>query len=746
MDITQQSEPKREFAPILLFASTLFISASLMFVLQPMFGKVLLPLLGGAPSVWNTCMVFYQSILFIGYLYAHILSTLQQHNRQILIHGSVILISFIALPIALSGNASPPSESDPTFWLLGTLAVSIGLPFFVISTTAPLLQKWFSKAGHHTSNDPYYLYAASNAGSLIALLSYPFLLEPNIGLIDQLDLWSIGYLLLGCFILGCMLYLLRMKTGSVAATKSETILIENPDKHTIFHWLTLSFVPSSLLLALTNFISTDIAAVPLLWVIPLSLYLLAFIIVFSKYGAAVHPGMVALQPWIITPLIIYLSYFVTLSHQLTILSIHFIAFFISVMVCLGELAKKRPSTKYLTSYYLIMSLGGMLGGMFNTFVAPFIFNSIYEYPLMLVAALILRPHKAMSAAYHKLHLPHLILPVYALIFAALLYFTIDDFSQHLLVGVIIALAAVNFYVFHKNPAYLILYSVIIVSCTNSFGEMDNNTLYKTRSFYGVLSIKQLPLPNQHGETEIMHRLYSGSIEHGAQRQSAAHLCDTIGYYNRFGPIGQLFTEYQTTNRDWHIGVVGLGSGGLTAYAGPDQFWTLYELDPNVVELAENASYFSFLKNCAGNYRIVAGDGRLSLEKEKHHQYDLLILDAFTSDSVPTHLMTQEAVQLYFANLKPDGILIFHITNRHLALQKVLADHAQQLGFVALIQNFRPGEEMSLAHPSKWVAAAKQITALEPLLHSNLGNWQNLHANADIHSWTDDFTSIISIWK
>lgn len=746
MDITQQSEPKRELAPILLFASTLFISASLMFVLQPMFGKVLLPLLGGAPSVWNTCMVFYQSILFVGYLYAHLISTQQKQNRQILIHGVIMLASCLSLPIALSGNTAPPTESDPTLWLLSILAASIGLPFFVISTTAPLLQKWFSTIGHQTSHDPYYLYAASNAGSLIALLSYPFLLEPNIGLQNQLDFWSIGYLLLSLAIMRCMIYLRRMETAGETTMPATKFIIEKPDKHTLFHWLALSFVPSSLLLALTNFISTDIAAVPLLWVIPLGLYLLAFILVFSKFGATIHPSILALQPWIITPLIVYLSYFVTLSHQLTILSIHFLGFFVSVMVCLGELAKRRPSTQYLTSYYLIMSLGGMLGGLFNTFIAPLIFNSIFEYPLMLAAALLLRPHKATAGVYHKIQLPQLVLPVYVAAFALLLYFTLDDFSQYLLVGAVVTLAAINFYVFHKNLVHLILYSAVIVSCTNSFSELDKRTLYKERSFYGVLSVKQEPIVNENGETEIMHRLYSGSIEHGSQRQAGAYRCDTIGYYNRLGPIGQLFTEYGPHNRFWRIGVVGLGSGGLSAYAKPDQYWTFYELDPHVVELAKDPDYFSFLKDCAENYRIIVGDGRLALDQAKNHQFDLLILDAFTSDSVPTHLMTREAVALYFSNLKPDGILVFHISNRHLALQHVLADHAQQLGFEALIQTFRPGKEAPLAHRSDWVVAAKELAPLEPLLHSDLGKWQKLRQISEINSWTDDFTSIVSIWK
>jgi len=385
---------KNNAATVFLFAFTLFVSASLMFVLQPMFGKILLPLLGGSPAVWNTCMVFYQSLLFLGYLYAHFLSTRLGASKQILVHAGLLLISIMALPLGLPDNVNPPTESDPTFWLISTLFLAIGLPFFVISTTSTLIQKWFSNIGLSSSKDPYFLYAASNIGSLIALLSYPFFIEPGIGLENQKMYWGSGYILLCVLILSCAVLFWKVSKKHQDSTANTVIPEEDVPELTLqkkLYWLILALVPSSLLLGLTNFISTDIASVPLLWVIPLTLYLLSFVIVFSKWGAKVHGLMVIIQPFVLLPFIAYSLINPAILPYWVNLALHLAAFFLAIMVCHGELAKNRPHTRFLTDFYLIMSLAGMLGGMFNTFVAPFIFDSVYEYPIMIIAALMLRP-------------------------------------------------------------------------------------------------------------------------------------------------------------------------------------------------------------------------------------------------------------------------------------------------------------------------------------------------------------------
>ena len=744
MSHPSEAKTGRSQSLIILFAGTLFISASLMFVLQPLFGKILLPLLGGSPAVWNTCMVFYQSILFLGYLYAHSISTRFDQHRQIQIHGAIILISFLALPVALPENTVPPTNSDPTFWLLWILFLAIGLPYFVVSTTAPLVQKWFANIGHHTSHDPYYLYAASNTGSLIALLSYPFLLEPAIGLANQKAYWSIGYMILCLLIAGCAFVLWK--------TQQNTIIVQDstPEENNLrltrkLHWMALAFVPSSLLLGLTNFISTDIASVPLLWIIPLTLYLLSFVIVFSKWNDKIHPVMVKLQPIVLLPFIAYAFINPADLPYWAYLCLHLLAFFFAVMVCHGELAKDRPHTRYLTTFYLIMSFAGMLGGMFNTFVAPFIFNGIYEYPIMIVAALLLRPGVVVSL--NKGLLLQIIAPALLIITGLILYRSVNDLLPYFDVIVIslIALTVLTYFLRAKPIAFALLTGAIIFLSLGLHG-LSSHTLYQERTFFGVLAVRESVLADEQKQPEKYHELFHGTTKHGAQRLAANLAKIPLTYYSRPGPMGQLFKEFDNNNQNWTIGIVGLGAGALACYAKDQQNWTLYEIDPLVIDIASNPDYFSYLKLCSHNTTMRVGDARLSLEKEPGQKFDLLVMDAFSSDSVPTHLLTEEALELYFKKLKPNGILAFHITNRHLLLKKVLSIHAEHLHLSALIQEFKPQQDMPLVVATDWVVMAKNPEILAPLSLSRLGKWQKLPLYFDMKPWTDDFTNIVKIWK
>ncbi len=689
-------------------------------------------------------MVFYQSILFLGYLYAHYLSTRLNQHRQIQIHAAVILISFLALPLALPDNTVPPTESNPTFWLLWTLFLAIGLPFFVVSTTAPLIQKWFANVGHHTSHDPYYLYAASNTGSLIALLSYPFLLEPNIGLANQKAYWGSGYLLLCLLIAGCAFIL--WKTQQKADIPQESITVVNHlPLSTKLHWLALAFVPSSLLLGLTNFISTDIASVPLLWIIPLTLYLLSFVIVFSKWNDKIHPLMVTLQAVFLLPFIAYAFINPADLPYWAYLILHLLAFFFAVMVCHGELAKNRPHTQHLTTFYLIMSFAGMLGGMFNTFVAPFVFNGIYEYPIMIVAALLLRP--GLKISINTGLLLQIALPAALVITGLILYASIDNLLRYfdaIVIG-LIALTCLT-YVFRKRPVAFALLTGAIIFLALGLHGLSSHTLYQERTFFGVLAVREAVLTDEQNQPEKYHELFHGTTKHGAQRLANNLSQIPLTYYSRPGPMGQLFKEYDNRDQNWNIGVVGLGAGALACYAKDQQNWTLYEIDPLVVDIASNPAYFTYLSQCSHNATMRVGDARLSLEKEPDQKFDLLVMDAFSSDSVPTHLLTKEALELYFKKLKPNGILAFHITNRHLSLKKVLSIHAEHMHFAALIEEFKPQQEIPLVVATDWVVMAKHAETLEPLRLSSLGNWQKLPLYFDMKPWTDDFTNIVRIWK
>lgn len=715
-----------------------------MFILQPLFGKILLPLLGGSPAVWNTCMVFYQSLLFLGYWYAHRVTQDLPPRWQIPLHLSIIALSFFALPLALPEQTIPPTDSNPSLWLLKTLSLSIGLPFFVLSTTSPLLQKWFAQIGHSTSHDPYYLYATSNTGSLIALLSYPFILEPALGLNLQKTYWGIGYGIL-CVLIGICAWTLSKNQVTDYSEQYEKTPVEMPSVYTQLHWLLLAFVPSSLLLGLTNFISTDIASVPLLWIIPLTVYLLSFIIVFSKWNLRLHPLFIRLQAFFLVPFMIYafinpadLPYWVYLI-------LHVIAFFFAIMVCHGELAKKRPHTQHLTRFYLIMSFAGMLGGMFNTFLAPFIFKGIYEYPLMIVAALLLRPGITGSSQKHSLFflIPSFVLALIALLLYVNISNLLDYFDAILLS--LIALAMVNFVLRLKPVAYA-AFSGVIIFLALSVHSLSSHTLYQARTFFGVLAVRESSLTNEQNQPESYHELFHGTTKHGAQRLSASLSTTPLTYYSQPGPMGQLFSTFAQDNQNWTIGVVGLGAGALACYSQPSQHWHFYEIDPLVVDIASNPNYFSYLSQCAKHATMTIADARLSLAKEPDHSFDLLIMDAFSSDAVPTHLLTEEAIKLYFSKLKARGILAFHMTNRHLALKKVLSIHAEHLHLAALIQEFIPEHAIPLVVATDWVVMANQPETLDPLKNSLLGSWQKMPLYFDMKPWTDDFTNIVNLWK
>ena len=731
-------------SPVLLFASTLFLSATLMFILQPMFGKILLPLLGGTPAVWNTCMVFYQTLLFLGYLYAHQITTNLSLQRQIQIHTALLIFSCISLPVGLSEQINPPTDSNPIFWLLYTLFMAIGIPFFVVSTTAPLLQKWFSECGHQSSADPYYLYAASNAGSLLALLSYPFLIEPQIGLANQRLLWSFAYAGLAVLIIACALLIWRSKAeqeSALSETQAEAE-VEEPSRIQQLHWLALALVPSSLLLGLTQFISTDIASVPLLWIVPLTLYLLSFILVFSKWAERIHPLMVASQPAFLTLFIAYSFINPAVLPYWLDLILHLCAFFIAVMVCHGELARRRPHPRYLTQFYLIMSFGGMLGGLFNSFIAPFIFNAVYEYPIMIVASLLLRP-----GFFSGKWALNTVFPLVVLLAGSAIFLSSAQLFDYLDIigGALILLAGLSYSLRH-SPLGLGLITAVILIFTLSLHSMASTTLYQERSFFGVLSVRNTIIPDENQHPETVRELYHGTTKHGAERLTSANITTPLTYYSRPGPIGQVFSEFDGENQNWQIGAVGLGAGALACYSKPEQHWQFFEIDPLVVEVAKNPNWFNYLNRCNPQAEMIVGDARLSLNKIADRHYDLLIMDAFSSDAVPTHLLTREAMALYFSKLKDDGLLAFHITNRHLALKKVLADHVNSLHLSGLLQEFSPETELPLIVATDWVVISKNPERLQKLQQSRLGHWQKLPLTFGLKPWTDDFTHIIGIWK
>jgi len=454
--------------------------------------------------------------------------------------------------------------------------------------------------------------------------------------------------------------------------------------------------------------------------------------------------MLKSQPVVLIPFIAYAFINPADLPYWAYLILHLLAFFFAVMVCHGELAKNRPSTQHLTSFYLIMSFAGMLGGMFNTFVAPFIFNGIYEYPLMIVAALLLRP--SIDLSFNKSILLQIFAPLTLIVAGIAIYANCKDLLQYFdaIVISLIALTLLSYLLRTKPVAFAFLTGAIIFLALGLHG-LSSHTLYQERTFFGVLAVRESVLINEQ-QTEIYHELFHGTTKHGAERLAENVATIPYTYYSRPGPMGQLFKSFDNVDQHWNIGVVGLGAGALTCYAKEQQNWTLYEIDPLVVDIASNPDYFHYLQRCSQHSTLRIGDARLSLEKESNQYFDLLVMDAFSSDSVPTHLLTEEALKLYFDKLKPDGILAFHITNRHLLLKKVLSIHAEHLHLTALIQEFKPQQASELIVATDWVVIAKKPETLAPLVMSRLGNWQKMPLYFDMKAWTDDYTNIISIWK
>jgi hypothetical protein len=833
---------------LLLFALTLFVSATLLFLVQPMIGKMLLPMLGGTPAVWNTCMVFFQALLLAGYAYAHAATGLLGVRRQAVLHLGVLLLPLFTLGLTVDRGLLDYQFGSPIPGLLLVLVLSVGLPFFVVSTSAPLLQKWFAGTGHPAARDPYFLYGASNLGSMLALFGYPALVEPYLTLANQRLLWRIGYGVLALLTAGCAVSLWRSRPPDKETRSKADEEIGSLTVRRRLRWVALAFVPSSLMLGATTYMTTDIAAIPLLWVLPLGLYLLSFILVFSRLPEGVHRVMVVLLPY----LVMLLTLLMLVDYPLRIwfkILVHLAVLFVVAMVCHGELARDRPPTRNLTAFYLWMSIGGVLGGLFNSLIAPLIFSRIVEYPLVLVLACLVTPTLAeekttpgrsywgtglmglflgtgitlllMAAAVNSdLEMSGLSgvegLWIVGALVAAVALVGVSGWRRReeraacwldlglpialcvLVVGLTLSLeqTRINFglvrliYDLHNTlPAWmprrlsnllivdseevllffafilpvllcclfmkrpvrfgLAIAAVMLASWTCRL--FDEEILLRSRSFFGVLQVSTL---------DDFHRFEHGTTLHGTQRwrssksTAAAGAVDPLAaadplgaailltawqdtwlhpgreaqsYFHRTGPIGQVFQAYRAWLAGRPIGVIGLGSGTLASYGQPGQQLTFYEIDPLVQRVAYNPAYFTYLRDALDRgvgVNVVLGDARLKLEERTRtgppDKYVLLVVDAFSSDAIPLHLITREALAIYLANLAEDGLLVFHISNRYLDLEPVLCNLAADAGLTALLD-----EDLAYGIPEKdassWVVLSRREVNLDRLLHE--GRWE-----------------------
>jgi hypothetical protein len=728
--MTIEIVPSAAGALLSLFAFTILLGASLVFFVEPMFAKMVLPLLGGSPAVWNTCVVYFQAVLLAGYLYAHFLTTRFTHRRQVFVHGALLVLCGLSLPIALPSSWAPPADGSPVWWLTGALTVSLAAPFFFVAATGPLLQRWFSHSGHDSAKDPYFLYSASNLGSLVALLAYPLVVERRWGLESQSAIWASGYALLGVSVLACAAAV--WKQGNRGASElaggpiepGETVSWRRRVK-----WMALAFVPSSLMLGVTTYMSTDIAAAPLLWVVPLALYLLSFVVAFAR--RRILPNELVLEAMAAALLAVVLTIAAGFSQPAVLLiPLHLCTFFLAAVAIHTELARDRPGSARLTEFYLWIAVGGVLGGLFNTLVAPMLFTTgILEYPIALILACLLRANN------RRAHVPRFktevimlgALTLSAIVFAAFLR---KEIQNPAMVVVCIAVT-LPYFVVSARPVWLAA-GVAVLLIAGQAGLARPGELFRQRTFFGVYKVR---FDNEAN----VHRIVHGSTVHGEQSLDPLARRRPTSYYSPEGPIGQTFEALDRRLDGADIGVVGLGAGALAGYARPGQRWTFYEIDPAVLAIARSPQYFTFMRDCGDTCRVVLGDARLSLGRGRP-KHDLLVLDAFSSDAIPLHLISREAVQLYFDHLSDDGVVAFHISNRHLNLRPALAAIASELRLAAISQ-FDPGKAPGRA-PSEWLLIARAPASFRTLVADS--RWVIPERASRV--WTDAFSDVLGALK
>jgi hypothetical protein len=730
-----------------LYLSTLFVNAALLFTIEPMVAKMILPFAGGSPAVWNTSVLFFQASLLLGYLYAHFASSWLSTPRHALVHLILLLAGLLFLPVAMPADWFTTQKMTPAITVLTVLLCSIGVPFFVLSAGAPLLQRWLAEANHPTARDPYFMYAASNLGSMVGLVAYPFILERRLTLTYQADVWLLGYLVVLLGTTGCILLSFRSLGGAAkfdasastpsASNSSEKLLnVAAIGIRRRFRWLCWSFVPSSLLLGVTSHVTTDIVSAPLFWVLPLTIYLLTYVLAFAGDHWATHGFLVRRQAFLL--LASALTVFVHATTPVSIiLPLHLLAFFSTALLCHGQLAKDRPEPRRLTEFYLWMSIGGVLGGLFNAVIAPLLFSSVLEYPLVMVAAAFLRPYVNTRSEAGANRWSDWLLPI-ALFLAILSLIsmpTVTGLSPQNSQLLIFGISGIICLVFAYRPIRFGLGLSAILLGSLVAPHPIGKTLHAARSFFGVYRTVN--------DTEGgKHVLFHGTTIHGAQNLKTT--LQPIGYYHRSGPAGQVLRSLAQSQPEANVAIVGLGTGALACHGSAGQKFTFFEIDPLVEKIARDEKLFTYLRDCSPKTEVVIGDARLTLAKAPKSFYDLLVLDAFSSDAIPTHLLTLEAIQLYLTKTAPDGIVLIHISNRYMDLVPVLDRLAQRLNLAAFLRNdfnVTAEEQREGKSVSRWIVMARTRGALAIFLDQS---WQSLDGRFAGDLWTDEFTDVFKV--
>jgi hypothetical protein len=729
---------------LVVFALALFMSAALLFWIQPLVGKLLLPPLGGTPAVWNTCMLFFQFMLLAGYGYALIAARKISIRAQVIIQVILLLLALMLLPISISSaHIEWLSGGNPIFRLLGVLFMTVGLPFFILSTHGPLLQNWFAHTRHSSAKDPYFLYAASNLGSFIALIAFPFFLEPNLALGFQNRLWALGYCAMIVLIAVCAPSAWRAVTATLISESSHDREKE-PDPEPIatkrrLSWLALAFIPSSLMMGTTLYISTDIAAVPLLWVIPLAIYLITFVLAFARTQLGLFERIARMFPG--AALILTYVYVSGAAHPvLFLIFLHLAFFFMAAMLCHGQLARSRPSARHLVEYYFWLALGGMAGGLFNALFAPVVFNRVIEYPIAIVLACVAFRYPGQKPESHRPTWTTLAFPAGIFLLTVVLALAIRNSSiaPGQKIGLILGIPIFLSYMLRQQPYSLGLSVIAVMLGSLFYSGTGLHAIHVERNFFGVLRVTA----NADG---TQHQLYNGDTVHGKQFEAAQRRCEPLAYYHRAGPLGEIMEAFNANTASSHVAVIGLGTGAMAAFAKPGQEWTFYEINPAVLQIAQTPGYFTYLSNCSGApVQTVLGDARIKLQQAKGGHYTMIVLDAFSSDAVPTHLITRDAMQLYFSKVAPGGMMAFHISNRSLDLSRVLAGLAASEGLTGYYYNDRVHDAANGKDPSSWAIMARNDGDLHGLASGP--HWKPLKTVPRPVVWRDDFSNILHVLK
>jgi hypothetical protein len=721
--------------PLLLttFIAAVVLSASLLFMVQPMFTKLVLPRFGGAPSVWSVAIVFFQTALLAGYAYAHWLTHYAPGRSSVAIHLVVTGVAMFVLPLSIVPGWERPPAGAEALWLIGLLALSIGLPFFALAANSPLLQAWFARTDHPAAQDPYFLYAASNVGSFLALVAYPTVIEPFVRLDDQARVWSIGFSLLVALLAACGVMLWRSPQPAAPAARATDA---PPTWKDAAFWVALAAVPAGLLVAVTAHISTDVAAVPLLWTIPLALYLLTFVFAFARRPIIPHWFVVALQAPCIIALVAVII-FDPIKNIIGVLAVHLTVFFINVLMCHGELARTRPPAKYLTAFYLWISAGGVIGGVATALIAPHVFNWVAEYPILIALAALCRPGLGLPRDRRQGYLLFGGVAAAAVVLVVWLLNAVDETALTWAVAALLGSAMLLW----RVP--LAFAAVIALALLVNHSVIEQDGAISVRSFFGVSRV----FDTADGQFRLLQH---GTTLHGGERirqangePAAADPPEPMLYYWDGSAISQALEAVRSRlDGPMRFAVIGLGAGALACRAAALDTVQYYEIDPAIVQMARAPHLFSFLRICRPDVPIILGDARLTLAEAPDGAYDLIIVDAFSSDAIPIHLLTREAMAIYLKKLSAHGVVVMHVSNRHLELTSVVAGIAAANGLMTLASEGADIDEA--ANPYKFSATVAAVARSEEDFGAlaQSADWALVNPDPNQRAWSDDYCNIV----